>query len=360
MVDGWPAKHTKIGAAPRLIRQPVPLKDCVDDGRPEEESRKTGVTLHLMTTYPLTEEAVDEIESDFIENYNAEYWFWKYKLLELALDEPETVLDLLDVNVEDDEAREAVITELEMFATSEIVYTFYHTAETLFALMMASTSRAPWLVLKEYGPGQLWRFARSIADTDPDENRDEEVLMDRIGARFYPTLPSDDDRLRESTREILHYLERMFWHFDRNELYNSYKHGLRLITDEEHITIIDGETDEKKQTLGGYAHVYLEDEVIDVSFDNDEDPPDGPVKQLTKVVRAHNVELFEGMIGVNHELINHLIGVIEMQYEDETGEVTVSVYQEDTLTSVFDTGSSDSFFEGQFPYDVGRYMIEVG
>ena len=312
-----------------------------------------------MTVYPLTEKAVDEIESDFIENYNVKYWFWKYKLLELAFDEPETLLDVLDVNAEDDEERADMVTELEMFATSEIVYTFYHTAETLFALMMASTSRTPWLVLKEYGHGELWQFARSIADTDPNGDIDEEALMDRVGAQFFPTLPANDDRLRESTREILHYLERMFWYFDRNELYNSYKHGLRLMVDEEHMTIIDGETDEEKQTLGGYAHIYLEDEIIDVSFDDDENAPTGPAKQLTKVIRAHDVELFKGMIAVNQELINHLIRVIEIQYEDETGEVTVSAYEEDTLTSVFDTESSDSFFEGQFPYDLGDYMVEI-
>jgi len=297
-----------------------------------------------MTEYYLTEEAIEEIESDFVQNYNTEYWYSKIYTMKRILEDADDFCDFLSFEFEDTDGRDEMVEELEMYATSELVYTFYHTSEALFALMMASQSRVPWLVLREYRSYQLWDLAEYILDIE-----DEEEQIDAVGARFYPTLPPNET-LNNSCREIYQYLSKMFFHYQNNEVYNSYKHGLRLMADEEYMTVVDGETDEKKATLGGYAHIFLEDEEIDTD--------DGSIKQLISVTRAYDPDLYRGMAEANLELIEHILRIIEIQHENLEGELSVPSYPENSLTSVFET-DSQSFFEFREPYDVGEHLIVV-
>lgn len=298
-----------------------------------------------MVEYHLSEDSIDEIESDFIENYNTEYWYSKIYSMERILEDTSDYVEFLDLDFEDESEEEEMIEEFEMYATSEIVYTFYHTTEALFALMMASQSRTPWLVLREYRNYQIWEFVEGILDIE-----DEDEQIEAIGARFYETLPPNET-LNQSCQEIYEYLEQMFFYYENNEVYNSYKHGLRLMTDEEYMTIIDGETDEEKQTLGGYAHIFLEDEEIETEGDC--------INQLIRVVRAYDIDIYRGMTEANLELIEHLLRILEIKHEDLEGELDVPVYPVDSLSAVFETESQDSFFEFRKPYEIGEYTVEI-
>lgn len=291
-----------------------------------------------MTDYALTEESLERIQEEFIEDYDTEYWHFTLNANYAIWKDSEEFVDFLGVD-SDDPDWDGFVRDVEQYATSEIVYTFYHTAEALFAMMMASQTDVPWLILREYRGSDLWEFAREIVGSD-------ETNPDTISSIFYPTV-EPDDKLDASSREIHKYIQGMFQKFEDNETYNSYKHGLRLMTDEEYARFFDGESDEVTAEIGGYAHIYLEDEDIEGT----------DMKRLIRVVRAYDAEYYNRMALLNVKLIEALLDTLERKKEPD-GEHEVRLYDEDTISNA-SYERSDVYMELQKPYDVGGYTVKV-
>lgn len=170
----------------------------------------------------LSKEELPELEKEFYKNYDESYWNVKIGMYDYLI---ENMKDIFE-NADDEE-----IEDYQRMAKAEFVYMFYHSTEALLGLVMSLTRNGtPWIDLKE---ARGWKI-----DDFVDEDLRSDDFDEELHEVFYPGVRPDEDQrkqINESVGVVRSYLKQIGSMFDDRDVYNEYKHGLRLVTQESRI-----------------------------------------------------------------------------------------------------------------------------
>lgn len=121
-------------------------------------------------------------------------------------------------------------------------------------MILASETDFPWFVLRNYESYHL----RSIIEKIEEEETDFGFFR----KRFYPIADENDahDRVETSIAEIHEFLRGVVREYAEREVYNSFKHGLRLMNKDREVEI-NNPDDNLNAKFGGYSHVRSSVEV---------------------------------------------------------------------------------------------------
>jgi hypothetical protein len=295
--------------------------------------------------YPLTDEARERMNREFWRSYDTEHWFFKIKTYDLLLENTEEFFEELG----DEELQEKSVEAFHQAIESEIVFTFYHITESLFMLIGVCNSTVPWLEMKHIRVREIADFIR---DTVTDEDWEDGALK----SIFYPNMRAPEEHegtMEESLDFIEEYLARMSHRYLDNDIYNEYKHGLRLSTSESSIRIAPeeepgGEAGPVVFGREGTAHVYLNEEE---AYREDSEV----YHELEKVTSGFDYELFVQLCYINYLLIDQIIRIRQEAprgEEDEEKRVSVTSFHDFDIDEIFDY-DPQKVWEFSFSYPAG-------
>lgn len=310
--------------------------------------------IHNMAIhYPLGEGVREEINKEFFLSYDTDHWFFKIKMYSTLLENTEEFVDQFG----DEELQEKSTDSFHRAIESEIVFTFYHITESLFMLLAVCDSVIPWVEMKHIRASEIFEFLREVVIEKDWEEED----LERI---FYPDIRAPDDMenaKNDSLEFIEDYLARMGALYLDNDIYNEYKHGMRLSTTQSRIQMAPekepmGETLPVVFEREGTAHVYLEEDLME---------KDGKEEyyQLKKVTSGFDYELFLDLCYVNYLLIDQIVRIRKARhYHDEGKEderIEVNSFHEFDVDEVFEYDHGKDW-EFRFSYPVGEETLSLG
>lgn len=275
--------------------------------------------------YPLEPDERVRLYREFVNYYDTDHWLHKIRTWDILLDNSETFIN----DFGGERIQESGVESFEKTIKSEIVFTFYHISESLFMLMAAFGSHIPWIALKH-----LWV-------SDIEDFYEEELLEGNVRENlrdlFYPDMKITEETtepIEQSVAFIEEYLERMGERFFDREIYNEYKHGLRLSTGEGSIRITPENPEQSSGSFerGGITHSYLDTERLDVD-------EDGKWYQIYHVMEGFDYELYLDMCYINHLLIEQMVDIRrQIMNSDEEGEqeASVTLFNDFDVEEIFD------------------------
>lgn len=301
--------------------------------------------------YPLREESIEEINKQFYSHYDTEHWFFKIKTYEMLLDNTEEFVEEFG----DEEMQEKSIDSFHQAIESEIVFTFYHSAESLFMLMTVCEGELPWLQMKHVR-------VSDIADLVRDIIIEQEWDDGELKQLFYPGATEhegDESLINDSLEFIEEYLARMGERWLDNDIYNEYKHGLRLSTGTAQIQLTpensDGEENPPILEREGTTHTYLDDEEV-------EREGSGVYHQISRVKSGFDYELYLQLCYLNYNLIDQIIQIrkarLDFEGEGETEVRSVSFDHLD-IEDMFDY-DAEKDWEFSVSYPAGDVLLTIG
>jgi len=291
---------------------------------------------------------------EFWRGYDTDHLFFKIKTYDLLLENADEFFE----EIGDEELREKSVGGFHQAIQSEVVFSFYHITESLFLLMGVCNSAVPWLEMRHIRVGEIADFIR---DTVKDEDWEDGALK----SIFYPNMRVPEEHegtMEKSLNFIEEYLSRMSHRYLDNDIYNEYKHGLRLSTSESSIRIAPegepvGEAGPVVFGREGTAHVYMEEEKV-YKEDSEE------YYELKKVTSGFDYELFVQLCYINYLLIDHIVRVRREDLQtEEDGEKQVSVnsFHDFDIEEIFDYDPQKVWeFKVSYPHGDGSSGITIG
>ncbi|QHS17209.1 hypothetical protein GWK26_08675 [haloarchaeon 3A1-DGR] len=280
--------------------------------------------------YPLSDESIENVNRDFWQNYDVEHWFYKIKTYDLLLENSEKFF----TEIGDEALNEKSVESFHRAIESEIVFTFHHITESLFMLIGVCNSKLPWVEMKKIRISEIADFIEeTVTEKDWEDGALESV--------FYPgtTVPKEHEGTKESSLEFIEkYLSRMSHRFLDRDIYNEYKHGLRLSTSETSIQIAPedepgGEAGPAVFGRKGTTHVYLEEEEI-----HREDSE--VYHQLNRVMSGFDYELFIDLCYVNYLLIDQIVRIrrftVGNNEEAEEKRIPINAFHDFDIDEIFE------------------------
>lgn len=280
--------------------------------------------------YPLSDEAREQMNREFWRGYDTEHWFYKVKTYDLLLENSEEFFE----EIGDEELNEKSVEAFHQAIESEIVFTFYHISESLFMLIGVCNSALPWLEMKHIRVREIAEFIR---ETVIDEDWEDGALK----SIFYPNIRAPEEHegmMEESLDFIERYLSRMSHRYLENDIYNEYKHGLRLSTFEGSIRIAPeeepgGEAGPVVFGREGTTHIYLEEEQV-----HREDSE--VYHKLNRVMSGFDYELFLQLCYINYLLIDQIVRIRREDPQsgdaEEERRVSVNSFHDFDIDEIFD------------------------
>lgn len=300
----------------------------------------------MTISYALSEKDKNRINSEFFNSFDHRYWFHKLKTNRILVDNIEEVVD--EFGSED--LRNESVEDIRLSLKSEAVYDFFHTTEALFSLFIANrVSYIPWQKMRHLGVQQICDFIRDVV-------LNEGLTHEDIRYAFYRGTGEDaleeSEELRESVEFIETYLKTVGTRFLDNDLYNEYKHGLRVVTSRKSVTITNEETDKRVLDEEGTVHTYLQSEQI-CKDGNDE------IHQLIKATEWFDYEIYHDLCLFNYYLIRQMFDSLRQNLRggDEDGMLDITL---------FDYNLEDLFEDNEYRltekhrYPVGENLYELG
>lgn len=296
--------------------------------------------------YALSGKGKDRINREFIDSYDHKYWLFKLKTNRILVDNLEEFVEEFGDDALQDESKEAFRLALQ----SEAVYDFFHTTEALFSLFIANrVSYIPWRKMRHLGVGQICDFIRDVVLNNGLDHED-------IRFAFYRGTGEDalekNDELRESVEFIETYLKTVGTRFLDNDLYNEYKHGLRVVTSRKSITITSEQTDETVLNEEGTVHIYLQSKQIEKEGSDE-------VHQLIKATEWFDYEVYHDLCLFNYYLIRQMFQSVRQNLREGDDEGMIDI-------TLFDYDLEDLFEDNEYrltekhPYPVGENLYELG
>lgn len=300
----------------------------------------------MTISYALSEEGKDRINREFIDSYDHKYWLFKLKTNRILVDNLEEFVEEFGDDALQDESIEAFRLALQ----SEAVYDFFHTTEALFSLFIANrVSYIPWRKMRHLGVGQICDFIRDVVLNNGLDHED-------IRFAFYRGTGEDalekNDELRESVEFIETYLKTVGTRFLDNDLYNEYKHGLRVVTSRKSVTITSEQTDETVLDEEGTVHIYLQSKQIEKKGSDE-------VHQLIKATEWFDYEVYHDLCLFNYYLIRQMFQSLRQNLREGDDEGMIDI-------TLFDYDLEDLFEDNEYrltekhPYPVGENLYELG
>lgn len=286
----------------------------------------------MSITYQVSDVSINKINDFFTEMYAFKHWFFKFKTYAILLEDTEKFLDIFgDKELKKDEASAYTLA-----LKSEIVFTFYHMAESLFSLMYcAKNSEVPWISMKEL------RFT-DLCDYVRDEITTGKISDDDLMFLFYYGLVGEDakkDNIIKSIKNIRAFLKRMSTYFLDNEIYVEYKHGLRVMSTNSSIQITPEQVPnpEPLLTRSGTTHVFLTTKILKKEGKEE-------ILQIQQKTVSFDYELYLRLCVQIFRLIDNLFSTRRQIKKIKPGD-TISVQVFDTLdtASLFKENSASKF-----------------
>lgn len=300
----------------------------------------------MTISYALNEEDLNRINREFIRSYDFKYWLFQLKTNRILVENLDEFVEAFG----DETLRDESVEEYKLALQSEVVYNFYHTTEALFSLFIANrVSYLPWRKMRHLGVGQICEFIRDVV-------LDDGLELEDIRFTFYRGTGENaheaNEQLLESVEFIEQYLKTIGQWFLDHDLYNEYKHGLRVLTSRESIRITDDETGETVLTEDGTVHTYLQSEQIEKDG-NDE------IHQLIKVSEWFDYDLYHDLCMMNYHLIRQMFDSLQQNQRegDEEGMIDVTLFEHD-LENLFDGNGHLLVARQRFP--IGENLYELG
>jgi len=282
--------------------------------------------------YCLSDKSVEQVNNYFTNSYEYNQWFFRLKTLESCLAKSAEFM----ANVADEELKAESIDSFKLHLKAEIVFTFFHSAEALFSLIIATReAQVPWVQMRGI------RF-KDLCDFIRDKMVAKALTEEEIRYIFYNGIVDDEGKkkLQKSLSFIKEYLSRMGKIFLENEAYNEYKHGLRVMNREAGFQIIpEGVADPKPvMSVAGTAHIFLHTEEIA------RDKKDVYLN-VSQVTRTFDYELFLRLAYMNFELIRSIFDTRrqKLKHGQAGGEGTVYLYEHANLEELFKEDTSRWF-----------------
>lgn len=304
--------------------------------------------------YLISEEARERMNNEFWRGYDADHWFYKIKTYDTLLENHEEFMEEMG----DEEFQEKSADSFHQAIESEIVFNFYHMTESLFMLISVCNSILPWVEMKHIRVGEIADFMRDVV-------MEKEWEDDDIKQIFYPGMrePKEHEGTMEQSIEFIkEYLARMSdWYLD-NDIYNEYKHGMRLSTSGGRIQMAPekefmGETGPVMFQREGTTHVYLEEE--EVGREDSE-----VYHTLHRVMSGFDYELFLQFCYINYLLIDQIVNIRRKQLQgrsdtDEEERIEVNSFHDMDIDEVFDYSAEKEWeFKVSYPVDDSMVTIE--
>jgi len=311
-------------------------------------------TRSMALHYTLSDEARERMNREFWRNYDVEHWFYKIKTYDLLLENSEGFFE----EIGDEELNEKSVEAFHQAIESEIVFTFYHISESLFMLIGVCSSTVPWLEMKHIRVREIAEFIR---ETVTDEDWEDGALK----SIFYPNMREPEEHegtMEESLDFIEKYLSRMSHRYLENDIYNEYKHGLRLSTSEGSIRIAPeeepgGETGPTVFGREGTTHVYLEEEEV-----HREDSE--VYHKLNRVMSGFDYELFLQLCYINYLLIDQIVRIrreAPQGGDEKERRVSVNSFHDFDIDEIFDYDPRKEWeFKVSYPPGDGSSGITIG
>lgn len=296
--------------------------------------------------YTIREDYLDQINREFVDFYDYKYWLFRLKTNRKLVENLDEFVDVFG----DETLQEESLESYRLTLQSEIVYDFFHTTEALFALFIANrVSEIPWRKIRHLGVRLICEFIREMV---LDEGLDDEDIRFAFYRGTGERAHEEDDDLRESIEFINTYLETVGDRFLDHELYNHYKHGLRVYATRKSVTITSEETEDPLLDKDGSAHIYLDSEQISKEGKDE-------VHQLVKVTEWFDYEDYYKLCLVNYQLIQQMFQSLQQNYRggDDEGMIDVTLFDYE-IDELF--GGSDFRLTERQKYPVGEKIYELG
>lgn len=207
----------------------------------------------MAINYDISNESMAQINEFFTSNYDFKQWFFKIKTYDIILDNPERFV----VEYGDEELKKENIVAYKLALKSEVVFTFFHMAEALFSLMYCCRkSPVPWVDMKSIRFDTLCAYVKNEVVTG-------QICDEDIRFLFYNGVIGEEAKKEivvNSINFIKDFLKRMGKLFLKyGDIYNEYKHGLRLVSTQAQIQITPKNVPNLKPvvSLSGDAHIFL-------------------------------------------------------------------------------------------------------
>ena len=200
--------------------------------------------------FTIADKQRERLNEFFINFYDYNSWFNKLKLLDLTLKKPNKFIS----QIGDKEMKKSDKKKFIKTLKSEVFFTQYHMSETLFGLMYSFLSDRdnPWIILTAYKSEALNQFIEKI------ESGKTELTDDMLMYLFYYGI-IDKEREREDIKKSLDFIRKfvraLAHEYLEHDVYNSYKHGLRVMQLRSSISM--SKEQEAFFSRTGDAHVYL-------------------------------------------------------------------------------------------------------
>ncbi|WP_155120796.1 hypothetical protein [Haloarcula sp. K1] len=300
----------------------------------------------MTISYALSEEDKNRINREFFDSYDHKYWFYKLKTNRILVDNLEEFVN--EFGGED--LQEESIEGLRLSLKSEAVYDFFHTTEALISLFIANrVSYIPWRKMRHLGVHQICDFIRDVI-------LDDSLSQEDIRYAFYRGIGEDaleeSEELRESVEFIETYLKTVGTRFLDNDLYNEYKHGLRVVTSRKSVTITDEEAQKTVLDEEGSVHTYLQSERIQKDGSDE-------IHQLIKATEWFDYEVYHDLSLFNYYMIKQMFDSLRQNIRggDEEGMLDITLFDYE-LEDLFE--DNEYRLTEKHRYPVGEKLYELG
>jgi len=188
----------------------------------------------------------NRLDHEFYSGYDERFLNRKVHVLGTLLESSDLLNQFVDTKNEPDE-----VVRMRHALAAEVLFTEFHQFESFFAMLVAPFQQLPhWIFLNTYSPGEIKSKARQFIagefkelSNNPASNRDV-FLQDAV---YHGYASGESEEEWKSTLENLWWIiYRMAEKYIAADEYNSYKHGLRMMSARSTLAMSGNPTDFSK------------------------------------------------------------------------------------------------------------------
>ena len=271
--------------------------------------------------YQISEEGIEQINKFFTDEYAYKQWLYKLKTWEVVLEKTEEFVKFSG----DSELKNEDIISYKTAIEAEIVNNFYHMAEALFNLIISCQTNIPWLTMKNIKFKDLCDYVRDVIITG--ELKDEYIRF-----LFIHGITEEERKKKkvvESIAFIKEFLRRLGKIFLDNELYNEYKHGLRLMPSLSEFALTPEEGETPLLYRKGNAHTYLKTILIQKKKKEE-------LYKIQRETKSFDYTLYIRLSVIIYRLIHNLFDNRRQSTKLEKSDlISVGLFNEEKIDEIF-------------------------
>jgi len=270
-----------------------------------------------------------------MKEYDFKQWFFRLKTYDILLENSNLEKFVNDSN--DEELKKENLDRYRLALKSEVVFNFFHMAEALFSLMHACRkSPVPWIEMKSTRSKTLCEYVN------------EEIVSGKISEEdirflFYNGVIGEEAKKEivvKSIQFIKEFLKRTGKIFlEYGEIYNEYKHGLRLVTAHSFISMTPENVPNPKPFLHleGDAHVFLTTKLVQKEGKNE-------IYQIQQNTVTFDYPLYLRLSIYAYRLINNLFNTRRQKEKLKPGElIEVGTFGSEDIKEIFKEDPNTKF-----------------